>query len=100
MSLAFIPIYVKYLGIEAYSLIGIFAILQAWLGLLDLGMRPALGRDMGRFTGGALDAQSIRNLLLSIEVIVIAISGAIALAIWGDLGWLAFDWLMAKNPPV
>src|SRR2546421_4352574 len=31
MSLAFVPLYIRYLGIEAYGLIGIFAILQAWL---------------------------------------------------------------------
>ena len=32
MSLAFVPLYIKYLGIESYGLIGIFALLQAWLG--------------------------------------------------------------------
>ena len=31
MGLAFIPLYIKYLGIEAYGLIGIFALLQGWL---------------------------------------------------------------------
>ena len=30
MELAFIPIYIKYLGIEAYGVIGIFALLQSW----------------------------------------------------------------------
>lgn len=29
MGLAFIPLYIKYLGIEAYGLIGLFALLQA-----------------------------------------------------------------------
>lgn len=100
MSLAFIPLYIKYLGIEAYGLIGIFAILTAWLGLLDMGMRPALGREMARFTGGAHNAQSIRDLLRSIEMIGIAIAGAVALGIWAASGWLASDWLTAKNLPV
>ena len=52
MGLAFIPVYIKYLGIEAYGLIGIFAVLHAWLTLLDVGMTPTLGREMARFTGG------------------------------------------------
>lgn len=82
MGLAFIPLYIKYLGVEAYGLIGIFAILQAWLGLLDMGMKPALGREMARFIGGAHNAQSIRDLLRSIEIIGIAIAAAIALGIW------------------
>ena len=100
MSMAFIPLYIRYLGIESYGLIGIFAILQAWLGLLDMGMRPALGREMARFTGGAHDAQGIRDLLRSIEVIGVAISVAVALGIWAASGWLASDWLNAKNLPV
>ena len=41
MGLAFIPLYINYLGIEAYGLIGLFAVLQGWLVLLDLGMTPA-----------------------------------------------------------
>src|ERR1035437_3091490 len=89
MGLVFVPLYVRYLGIEAYGLIGIFAILQAWLGLLDMGMRPALGREMARFAGGAHNAQSIRDLLRSIEVIGIAIAGAVALGICFASGWLA-----------
>ncbi|UZR28727.1 lipopolysaccharide biosynthesis protein [Methylococcus mesophilus] len=99
MGLAFIPLYIQYLGVEAYGLIGIFAILQAWLALLDMGMRPALGRDMARFTGGAHDPQAIRDLLRSVEVIGITIAGAVALGIWAASGWLASDWLAAKNLP-
>lgn len=100
MSLAFVPLYIKYLGIEAYGLIGIFAILQAWLSLLDMGMKPALGREMARFTGGAHKPQSIWDLLRSIEIIAIAIAGLIAIGIWAASGWLAADWVRAEKLPV
>lgn len=99
MGLAFIPLYIKYLGIEAYGLIGIFALLQAWLALLDMGMKPALGREMARFTGGAHNAQSIRDLLRSIELVGIAIAGGVALGIWAASGWLASHWVNAKSLP-
>ena len=49
MGLAFVPIYVSYLGMEAYGLVGLFALLQGWLALLDMGMTPTLGREMARF---------------------------------------------------
>ena len=29
MNLAFIPVYIKFLGVEAYGLIGLFGLLQA-----------------------------------------------------------------------
>jgi O-antigen/teichoic acid export membrane protein len=99
MALLFIPLYIRYLGIEAYGLIGIFAMLQAWLSFLDMGMRPALAREMARFTSGAHNAQSIRDLLRSIELIGIAIAAVTALAICAASGWLASHWLTTKHLP-
>lgn len=100
MGLAFIPIYVKYLGIEAYGVISIFALLQAWLSLLDVGMTPTLSREMARFTGGTHNAQSIRDLLRSIEIIALGIAVLIASGIWAASDWLASDWLKAEKLPV
>jgi hypothetical protein len=34
MGLAFVPMYIHYLGMEAYGLIGLFAVMQAWMSLL------------------------------------------------------------------
>jgi O-antigen/teichoic acid export membrane protein len=99
MGLAFVPLYIKYLGIESYGLIGLFAILQAWLELLDLGMRPALGREMARFTAGAHDADSIRDLLRTVEVIATGIATVLALGIWAGSRWIASDWLSSHNLP-
>ncbi|MDO9318881.1 MAG: oligosaccharide flippase family protein [Gammaproteobacteria bacterium] len=100
MSLAFIPLYIRFLGIEAYGLIGLFAVLQAWLVLLDMGMKPTLNREMARFTGGVHSANSIRDLLRSIEIIAIGISVSIGLGIWAASGWLASDWLRSEELPV
>jgi O-antigen/teichoic acid export membrane protein len=97
MSVAFIPVYIKYLGIESYALIGLFAVLQAWLTLLDMGMTPTISREMARFTGGSHSSESIRNLLRSVETIGLAIALVVALGIWGASGWLATDWLRAEN---
>lgn len=100
MGLAFIPLYIKYLGIEAYGLIGLFGVLQAWLSLLDMGMTPTLNREMARFTGGSYSATSIRDLLRSIEIIALGIAALVALGIWAASGWLASDWLRAENLPI
>ena len=97
MSLAFVPLYIKYLGIEAYGLIGIFVMLQAWLTLLDMGMKPALAREMARFTGGGHDAQSVWNLLRSIEIIALCIAVFIGLGIWAVSTWLATNWVQPEK---
>ena len=93
MALAFVPLYIKYLGIEAYGLIGIFVVLQAWLSLLDMGMKPALAREMARFTGGGLDAQSVWDLLRSVEVIALGIALLTGLGMYLAAGWLATGWV-------
>ena len=97
ISLAFIPIYIRYLGIEAYGLIGIFAMLQTWLALLDLGMKPTLAREMARFTSCAHDAKSICDLLRSVEIVGITTGVAISLGIWAASGWLASNWVRGED---
>ncbi|MHC1696704.1 MAG: lipopolysaccharide biosynthesis protein [Geobacteraceae bacterium] len=100
MGLAFVPLYIKYLGMEAYGLIGLFAVLQAWLTLLDMGMTQTLSREMSRFTGGAHTAQSINDLLRSLELVCIGVAIMIALGIWAASRWLASDWLHVEELPV
>lgn len=99
MGLAFIPIYIKYLGMEAYGLIGLFAVMQAWLTLLDMGMTPTLNREMARFSAGAHSNQSISDLLRSLEIICFALATLIAFGVWAASGWLASDWLRAGKLP-
>ncbi|MBI3358176.1 MAG: polysaccharide biosynthesis protein, partial [Nitrospirae bacterium] len=66
MKLAFIPLYIHYLGMEAYGLIGVFTVMQTGFLLLDMGMIPTLNREMARFTAGAHTSDTIRELLHSI----------------------------------
>jgi O-antigen/teichoic acid export membrane protein len=100
IGLVLVPVYIRFMGIEAYGLIGIFALLQTWLALLDLGMTPALSREMARFNGGSSDIQSIRDLLRSVEVIGCIAASSIALAVWASSAWLASHWLQVDEIPV
>ena len=97
MGIAFVPLYIKYLGMEAYGLIGLYAIMQAWLVLLDMGMTPTLSREMARHTAGARTAQSTRDLLRSLEVITFALALAIGVATWLSATWLSSHWLQAEK---
>lgn len=100
MGLAFLPLYIKYLGMEAYGLIGLFAVMQAWLTLLDMGMTPTLNREMARFTAGEHSPQSIRDLLRSLEIICLILAVVIAVIVWLASDWLASNWLKADKLPL
>lgn len=97
MGLAFVPLYIKYLGMEAYGLIGIFAMLQAWLALLDMGMTPTLSREMARYTAGAHTAQSIRDLLRTMEFICFVIAIVLCVVTWFCASWLSTHWLQTEK---
>lgn len=99
MGLAFIPLYIQYLGMEAYGLIGLFAVMQAWLALLDMGMTPTLNREMARYTAGAHSPQSIRDLLRSLEILCFSLAALIGVVVWVASGYLASDWLKAEKLP-
>lgn len=100
MSFAFIPVYIAYLGIEAYGLIGLFALLTAWLALFDMGLSPMLNREMARFTAGRHTPDSIRDLLRSVEIVALCVALAIAIGVALSSGWLAANWLKADSLPV
>lgn len=93
----FVPVYVSLLGVESYGLIGIFAVLQTWLVLLDFGLRPALAREMSRFSGGAHSPTWIRDLLRTVELIGLLLSLAVAVGVALASPWLAEHWVTATT---
>src|SRR3984957_12787851 len=100
MGFVFVPVFIKYLGVEAFGLIAVFTVLQSSLALLDMGMKPALGREMAKFAAGAHDAQSIRDLLRSVEIAAVAIATMISLGALWSASWVASKWLNVQSLPL
>ena len=69
-----VPLYIKYMGPEAYGLVGFFAMLQAWFNLLDMGLTPTIARETARFRGGATDALSYRRLVRALEGVFLVVA--------------------------
>ena len=99
LSVALVPVYIRYLGIEAYALVGLFTVIQIWLALLDFGMTPTLSREMARFTAGAVPVESIRDLLRTLEMLAAGVAISIVAALWLGSDYLAHHWLDAKTLP-
>ena len=69
MNLAFVPLYIKFLGIESYGLIGFFASLQAVVFLIDMGLSATFNREIARLTVVPNSAQTMQNLLKTFSMI-------------------------------
>jgi O-antigen/teichoic acid export membrane protein len=97
MGVAFVPSYINYLGIDGYGLIGIFAVMQIWFGLLDMGMAATLNREIARFTAGINSPQYVGNLLRSMEILAVAIAIVIEVIISFCSEWMAIHWLNSNS---
>lgn len=69
LSLAFVPLYIKLMGVEVYGLLGIFMSLSALLSLLDMGLSATLSRELSRLSTEENSAQESRNLVRTFEVV-------------------------------
>lgn len=74
IGILLLPMYIKYMGSEAYGLVGFFAMLQAWFNILDLGLTPTIGRETARYQGGVLSAIDFRRLYRILAVIFSAVA--------------------------
>ena len=100
IGIVLVPVYVRYMGVEAYGLVGFYAMLQAWFQLLDLGLTPTLARETARFRGGALDLPTLRRLLRALEGVFlgIALLGG-GLVVLGAQS-IALRWIRVEHLPL
>ena len=74
IGIVVVPLYMKYMGSEAYGLVGFFAMLQAWFNLLDMGLTPTIARETARFRGCETDALNYRRLVRALEGIFVIVA--------------------------
>lgn len=74
LGFLFIPLYIKYLGIESYGLIGFSVSLNALLRLTDLGLSSTLSRKFARYSTLSESATRMRTLLKTLQIVYWGIS--------------------------
>jgi len=89
----FIPLYIRFLGEEAYGLVSFFATLQATMNLLGLGLSGTLRREFA--TGNNDDKNRIYKyrMLKSVEIVYSLIALFIALITFLGSDYISESWL-------
>ncbi len=90
VGILILPLYIKYMGAEAYGLVGFFTMLQTWFALLDVGLTPTIGRETARYNGGAMSALAYRQFFRALNIIFAGIA-----VIGGGGLWLLSDFIVA-----
>jgi O-antigen/teichoic acid export membrane protein len=93
IGIAILPLYLVELGTEAFGLIGLFTLMQAWFNLLDFGLSAAFARQVASARGGCNHFLDIRKLLKYIEFFLAFIAASIVIAIYYSSNWLVTSWI-------
>jgi len=97
LSIAFVPVYLHFLGVEAYGLVGFAATLQAILILLDVGFGAAMLRELARLSAIPGSAREQRDTVRTLELIyaAIAFAGGSAVSLLAPL--IATRWVHPQH---
>lgn len=81
MGLLFVPVYIHFMGIESYGLVGVFSSLMLLSAVLDMGLSAAMNREIALLSALPHEAQRARNLARTLEVVYWAVALAIGLTV-------------------
>lgn len=96
IGLIFVPLYIKFMGIEAYGLVGVFVTLNGLCSFFDMGLSTTLNREMTRYSDQPDKVQEMRDLVRTLEVGYWGVGVLLGLLIVALLSpWIAYDWVKA-----
>lgn len=100
VGILILPMYLKYMGAEAYGLVGFFTMMQAWFNLLDMGFTPTVARETSRYRSGATDDLSYLLFMRGLQIIffTIALLGGGAMFACAEL--ISVRWLNIQDLPL
>ncbi len=95
--LVFLPVYLKFMGVEAYGLVGFYLSLTAMLVMLDPGLSTTINRELARLSVQEEKRETMRNLLRSAEGVYWAIALVIGVVLVAVAPLIAYYWLTPEN---
>lgn len=96
LGILLIPLYIKFLGIESYGLVGFFASLTAVIGILDLGIGSTMTRELAKRSVKSNSSDSQRNLVRTLELIYWGIAFFSGIIIFFGAPFIANYWIKSE----
>ena len=96
MSLAFVPLYIHFMGIEAYGLMGVFSALLGFFALFDMGLSSTLNREVARLSVKKDKAQEMCDLVRTLEIPYWGFGILVAVLVILASPVIGFHWVKVK----
>ena len=97
MNIAFIPLYIHLLGIEAFGLIGFYVSLQTIFSVFDIGLGTTLNREIARLIVLPDSTEEIRNSVRTLEILYWILGLFIGLGIYLLAPLIATYWFHSQQ---
>lgn len=97
MGVAFLPLYIRILGMEAFGLVGLMLSFQSILQLFDFGIGSAINRELSRRLHDPTQTDGARDLVRTSESVIWILTVAAALLVWTCSGLMADHWLQLQS---
>ena len=92
----FIPLYIKYLGIENYSIISFTLVIAGILSIMDAGLTTTLSRE---FASSENDYSARYNIFKTLESCYFIIAAITIAVVFLSSSFIAEKWLITENTP-
>ncbi len=97
LSIAFIPLYIHFMGMESYGLIGFFVTLQILFSLMDMGLTATVSRELARLSALDNKEQEMRNVMRTLELIYWGLALLVALIVIASAHWISISWVNSNE---
>lgn len=93
------PLYINFLGIESYGLIGFYTSWVAILGILDMGISATATREIAWLSARPEERGGIPALVRSLEVVYWGIVLILGMGLLAGAWFFGASWFQAKDLP-
>ena len=92
VSIAFLPLYIHFIGIESYALVGFYVAMQAILSRLDMGLTAVMSRELARLSATENGEQAMRDLVRTLELVCCLLAAVIVIIMASIAPWVSQHW--------
>ncbi len=97
LNLFSIPLILRYLGPEAFGLVGLYVSFEIIFQFLDLGLSATINREIARNIATNIPGSENKNTLRTFEYFYWPIGLMVALLISSSAGWIVSNWVNIQN---
>jgi O-antigen/teichoic acid export membrane protein len=97
MNFIFVPVYVHYLGIESYGIIGFYATMFAFMTLFDFGLMSTVTKEIAVVNIKSDAVARSRDVVRTFECLIFGLALLLALIVYFAAPWIGMEWFSAKK---